>query len=485
MLLEAIAAHAKEHPDRIAYQNRKEKLSYRQLWERAAALSVWLKKESGPVMIFGEKEIGMPISFLACLMAARPYLPVDPGQAIKRIEQIYQQSGAKTILTCGDYPAAEKLDAVLLEERYREYEKTGEISLPDNPLRDAYWLFTSGSTGTPKGVRISLAALENFVEWMLSIPAIAKCGQGITVNQSQFSFDLSVADLWPCFAAGATVWALKREEQQDLTVLYRALQQSSAVRLTCTPSFIRLCLCDEMFSQQLMPQLKTIFLCGESLPSRTVETLHERFPQLSIINAYGPTEAACAVCAVEVQERSGTLPVGEVKSAASKLLILDEDRVPLPEGTPGEIAIVGKSVGNGYVGAFQGGFGTFAGEKIYCTGDKGMIRDGLLWYLGRIDRQIKYKGYRIEPGEIEAALLCWKEINAAAVLPIQKAGEVRGLAAIVEWNGKKLPLSECKQRLISALPSYMLPKRWIAVEKMPMNERGKCDFHALERMLQE
>ena len=357
--------------------------------------------------------------------------------------------------------------------------------MPDNPLRDAYWLFTSGSTGTPKGVRISLAALENFVEWMLSIPVIAKCGQGITVNQSQFSFDLSVADLWPCFAAGATVWALEREEQQDLTVLYRALQQSNAVRLTCTPSFIRLCLCDEMFSQQLMPQLKTIFLCGEVLPSRTVETLHERFPQLSIINAYGPTEAACAVCAVEVQERSGTLPVGEVKSAASTLLILDEDRVPLPEGTPGEIAIVGKSVGNGYVGAFQGGFGSFAGERLYCTGDKGMIRDGLLWYFGRIDRQIKYKGYRIEPGEIEAALLCWKEVNAAAVLPIQKAGEVRGLAAIVEWNGKELPLSECKQRLLSALPSYMLPKRWIAVEKMPMNERGKCDFHALERMLQE
>lgn len=140
----------------------------------------------------------MPISFLACLMAARPYLPVDPGQATKRIEQIYQQSGAKTILTCGDYPAAEKLGAVFLEKEYTEYEKTGEISLPDNPLRDAYWLFTSGSTGTPKGVRISLAALENFVEWMLSIPAIAKCGQGITVNQSQFSFDLSVADLWPC-----------------------------------------------------------------------------------------------------------------------------------------------------------------------------------------------------------------------------------------------------------------------------------------------
>ena len=101
MLLEAIAAHAKEHPDRIAYQNQEEKLSYRQLWERASTLSVWLKKESGPVMIFGEKEIGMPISFLACLMAARPYLPVDPGQATKRIEQIYQQSGARQSLPVG------------------------------------------------------------------------------------------------------------------------------------------------------------------------------------------------------------------------------------------------------------------------------------------------------------------------------------------------------------------------------------------------
>ena len=94
-----------------------------------------------------------------------------------------------------------------------------------------------------------------------------------------------------------------------------------------------------------------------------------------------------------------------------------------------------------------------------------MIRDGLLWYFGRIDRQIKYKGYRIEPGEIEAALLCWKEVNAAVVLPIQKAGEVRGLAAIVEWNGKELPLSECKQRLLSALSSYMLPKRKNADER--------------------
>lgn len=320
---------------------------------------------------------------------------------------------------------------------------------------------------------------------MLSLPAVAACGAGVNVNQARFSFDLSVADLWPTFAAGGTVRALETAEQEDLPALYDALGRSGARRLVCTPSFARLCLCDAAFCKDLLPHLETVFFCGETLAPRTVRTLEKRFEGLRILNAYGPTEAACAVAAVEVQGREGTLPVGRVADAASRLLILDEQGEPRPEGLPGEIAIAGPSVGSGYIGGEAGGFGRFNGEKLYRTGDEGVIRDGLLWHLGRRDRQIKYKGYRIEPGEVEAAILAWDEVRAVAVLPLRAGGEVRGLAAAVEWEKDPPDPAECAARLRRTLPEYMLPRRWRAVERMPVNERGKCDFAALERMLED
>lgn len=485
MLLQAIARHAWLTPERPAYQNHTQTLTYGQLWRAARALAARLRAGTGPVLICGEKEAGMPVCFLACLMAGRPWLPVDPQQPPERLLKIRCLSGAADALCCGSHPAAAALGAVQAEPLFSGQELLEPERFAADPARDAYWMFTSGSTGEPKGVRIPLSALENFVQWMLSLPAVAACGEGVSVNQARFSFDLSVADLWPAFAAGGTVRALETEEQKDLAALYEALGRSGAKRLVCTPSFARLCLCDAAFNRDLLPNLETVFFCGETLAPRTVKTLEKRFNGLRILNAYGPTEAACAVSAVEVQGREGTLPVGRVADAASRLLILDEQGKPQPDGQPGEIAIAGPSVGSGYIGGEAGGFGTFNGEKLYRTGDEGTIRDGLLWHLGRRDRQIKYKGYRIEPGEVEAAILAWDEVRAAAVLPIRTGGEVRGLAAVVEWEKAPLKTDECISRLRRTLPEYMLPRRWAAVERMPVNGRDKCDLAALERMLED
>ena len=479
MLIEAISAQAKSHPDRVAYENRTETLTYRALWDKASALAGALTKESGPVMVLGEKEAELPVAFLACLLAGRPYLPADPGQPIARLERIRQVAGAHTVLCCGDYPA------VLGGVRPRDLLQHS-VSAPLPPRNDdpdAYWIFTSGSTGEPKGVRISLRALEHFVRWMLSLPAVAGCTQGVVVNTARFSFDLSIADLWPTFAAGGTLRALEPAEQSDLSTLFAALARSGAERMTCTPTFARLCLCDPAFCRDLLPTLKTIFLCGEVLPPRTAAMLRQRFAGLRVINAYGPTEATCAVCAVEVTGVDEPLPVGETATAASRLLVLGPDGVPQPDGCRGEIAISGQSVGRGYVGAPAGGFGVLDDAPLYRTGDEGIIRNGLLWYLGRLDRQIKYKGYRIEPGEIEAALFSWPEVRAAAVLPLRRAGEVLGLAAVIEWQGLPLSPTACKDRLREALPAYFVPRRWCTVDQMPVNFRGKCDFQMLERML--
>lgn len=482
MLLEEIARHAKRQPNKTAYRNRTQALCYGELWEKANRLAAYLEKEIGPVMIFGEKQVQMPIAFLACMIAGRPYLPIDPKQPQERIEQIQHQAGAKTIICCGEYQSARQMGATEIDSLC-QIERKQTKAADNNPNRDVYWLFTSGSSGTPKGVRISMEALENFVRWILSVRAVGDCIEGVTLNQAQFSFDLSVADLWPCFAAGGTVRALEWEEQRDFSSLYAAMRQSAAQRLTCTPSFARFCLCDRQFCRELLPNLKTIFFCGETLNANTVQTLHERFAGLRVINAYGPTEAACAVCAAEIPPGAQQIPVGEIKSAASEILICSQDGKQEQDGTAGEIVIVGESVGNGYVGNLSGGFGERQGKRLYRTGDLGMIRNGLLWYLDRMDRQIKYKGYRIEPGEIEETILSWKEVRAAAVLPVVRQGEVRFLTAVVEWDGEPLPVSVCKERLLRCLPPYMQPKQWKTVEKIPMNERGKRDLHALERML--
>lgn len=367
MLLEAIARHVRETPEHPAYQNRTQTLTYGELWHSACALAFRLRAGAGPVLVCGEKEAGMPVCFLACLMAGRPWLPVDPQQPVERLLKIRRQAGSADVLCCGSHPAVAALKAVQAEPLFGGHELLEPERFAKERERDAYWMFTSGSAGAPKGVRIPLSALENFVEWMLSLPAVAACGAGVNVNQARFSFDLSVADLWPTFAAGGTVRALEPEEQGDLPALYKALGCSGARRLVCTPSFARLCLCDAAFCRDLLPDLETVLFCGETLAPHTVKTLGKRFPGLRILNAYGPTEATCAVSAAEVQGREGTLPVGWVDGAASRLIIMNEQGEPQPDGEPGEIVICGHSVGSGYIGGETGGFLARLTEKKHTA----------------------------------------------------------------------------------------------------------------------
>ena len=166
MLLEAIARHARQTPARPAYQNRTQTLTYGELWRSASVLAAHLRAGTGPVLICGEKEAGMPVCFLACLMAGRPWLPVDPQQPQERLLKMRSQADPAEVLCCGSHAAAATLGAVQAEPLFGKSEALAPAQFAADPGRDAYWMFTSGSTGVPKGVRIPLSALENFVEWM-------------------------------------------------------------------------------------------------------------------------------------------------------------------------------------------------------------------------------------------------------------------------------------------------------------------------------
>ena len=420
MLLERIQQNASLLAEHPAYRCGEEFLTYSQLWNAACLLAAQLQDGAGAVALIGTKQPMMAVGMLGSLLAGRPYRPLSSDQPKERLQRI-----------------------------------------------------------------LSLAALENFVRWFCALPAIrSRKKPGAALNQAQFSFDLSVADLWPAWMMGETVFALEPSQQADLDKLYRALGESGATRMSCTPSFARLCLCDKSFQRELMPALQTVFFCGETLPARTVRQLRQRFPGVTVLNAYGPTEATCAVCAVEVTGAGEPLPVGQLENTACQLLILDRDGNELPPGQSGEIAIAGQSVASGYLNASAERFGSWQGQRLYRTGDIGRIENGLLWYSGRLDRQLKYKGYRIEPGEIEAVIRSWPQVQAAAVLPMTAGDQVVALAAVVEWIGPPPKTADCDAQLRKSLPAYMLPKVWLPIERMPVNQNGKCDLQALKEMLQ-
>ena len=476
MLLEKIQQNASLLAKHPAYRCGEDSLTYSQLWNAASLLAAQLQDGAGAVALIGTKQPMMAVGMLGSLLAGRPYLPLSSDQPKERLQRILSQANPGTVIDCREAKA---------EQWLKREPATQNFLIPGDPSRDAYWLFTSGSSGSPKGVRISLAALENFVRWFCALPAIRfRKEPGVALNQAQFSFDLSVADLWPAWMMGETVFALEPSQQADLDKLYRALGESGATRMSCTPSFARLCLCDKSFQRELMPALQTVFFCGETLPARTVRQLRQRFPGVTVLNAYGPTEATCAVCAVEVTGAGEPLPVGQLENTACQLLILDRDGNELPPGQSGEIAIAGQSVASGYLNASAERFGSWQGQRLYRTGDIGRIENGLLWYSGRLDRQLKYKGYRIEPGEIEAVIRSWPQVQAAAVLPMTAGDQVVALAAVVEWIEPPPKTADCDAQLRKSLPAYMLPKVWLPVERMPVNQNGKCDLQALKEMLQ-
>lgn len=238
------------------------------------------------------------------------------------------------------------------------------------------------------------------------------------------------------------------------------MEASDPSLLVVTPSFLRLCLTEPSFGPARLPRLRTVFSCGEVLPPAAARRLLDRFPGVALLNAYGPTEATCAVCAVPISREmcTGPLPIGVVGEGAVDISLEE-----------GEIVLAGASVAPRF------------GEK-YSTGDLGYVEKGLLYWAGRRDLQLKYKGYRLEPARIEGALEALPQVERAAVLPRRDgAGQVKGLTAFVEGTG--LEPEMLAQALAERLPPSQIPGQWRLLDRMPLTHNGKCDRKRLEEML--
>jgi len=483
-LIEQIDRWALAAPNAIAHISGDQRLTYGELRRRSDLLAMQLAKRFGddrsPIAVLGHREPEMLIAFLGAVKSRRPYVPLDTVLPQQRIDKILAISRPALLLKPDDVA---RLSCVATTA-------PGTRAQCDDPF---YILFTSGSTGEPKGVIITLGCLEHFVRWMLEEQKFAPLGETF-LNTAPFSFDLSVMDLYCSLATGGTLFSVGRDLVANPKMLYRALGNSGATTWVSTPSFAQMCLVEEKFSEGMLPRIRRFLFCGETLAAQTAARLLERFPRAQVWNMYGPTEATVATTSVRIDvsilEKYSALPVGR-PTPGTDVLVVSEAGETLPAQERGEIVIAGPNVSPGYLGRpglTAAAFFEQGDRRAYWTGDQGRFRDGLLFFEGRMDSQLKISGYRIEVGDVEANLLALPSVRDAVVTPVIKNGAAQSLAAFVVLSSRieasHFELTQSLRRqLAERLPLYMLPRKFVFLDAFPLTANGKADRAQLAQSL--
>src|SRR5262245_29113548 len=511
-LFERIAAA----PDRgrLAVLARDGCVTYGQLLDRARRLASPLGTSVAPVLVYGDKQPAMVVALVAALELGRPYVPLDAAAPPGRITRILDAARpADAVLA---QPAPSGLARELIARGIRTVmldplaaagvvaNGAGDPVVPTPCRPDAetpvYILFTSGTTGEPKGVPIPHRALHHFTDWLLATHTCS-AGAETFLNQAPLAFDLSVMDLYGALLTGSALFMLARDELADPRALFRRLDGAPLTVWVSTPSFARMCLAEPRFAQSMLPVLRRLIFGGETLPVPVAQALQARFPRAEVWNTYGPTETTVAVTGVritaEMTAGGRPLPVG-LPAPGLDVWVANPKKpsIRLPDGSRGEIMIAGAQVASGYLPpAGTGGFVTLDdGLHAYRTGDLGVIdpEDGMLFCAGRLDRQIKLHGYRLELEEIEARLRDVPGVADGAVLAVERDGRPDHLVAAVVTDASETPPLPDESRALARfvrtaltewLPDYALPRRVRRVRALPLTANGKIDREALRALL--
>lgn len=521
----AVNAQADLVADRVAFVNSDgERISYGELRRMSDALAVWLAAnpdvpQGSPLVVYGHKSPLMLVCFLAAVKSGHAYVPVDTVYPLERVANIASQVAPTVLLdTIGSLAARDDSPAgapCIGPEQLRA--ACGRAARPDDvealeglgPQDTYYILFTSGSTGTPKGVEVTTECVDGFYDWMTSDYTFEEpLGEGqdpafggrVWFNRTPFSFDVSITDMCCGLTRGDTCFACEAAADASLSATFAALAGSGATDWVSTPSFVEQCLADPSFNAGLMPRLHRMLLAGETLRPETVRAVKGRFPGIEVYNGYGPTESTDLVTlglmTDEMLCADRALPIGYAKPGTELFVVNPETLDPVPNGTPGEMYIVGNTVARGYwkrpditEAAFHSCPESLArGRRSYRTGDEvTMEDDGLVYYHGRLDLQVKLHGYRIELGDIESSLVAVPEVRMACVLPVRRNGAVAHLTAVVVPTDLETPrglamTKAIKARLRQNIPAYMVPSSFKYIDAMPLNSNGKADRKALAAM---
>ena len=416
-IINKLQAFADANPQSIAVRHTTDELTYQQLMDESSKLAHRLQGSKKPMILFGHMSPYMIVGMIGAIKAGCGYVPVDTSIPEDRIKMIINKVQPEFVFNTTD----ESFESLAGEVFTIEDIKTSQDPVIfDSQIKDndtVYTIFTSGSTGEPKGVQIEYASLVQFTEWMLELNKSGNEQQWL--NQAPFSFDLSVMAIYPCLASGGTLNLVDKNMINKPKLLNEMLTATPINIWVSTPSFMEMCLLLPTLNEEQYGSLNEFFFCGEILPHRAAKALVSRFPNATIYNTYGPTEATVAVTSIqitqEILDQYPTLPVG-VERPGARLSTTDE----------GELVIEGQSVSLGYLKMTKTAevFNFDDGIRTYHTGDKAKFENGQWFIQGRIDFQIKLNGYRMELEEIETQLRQSEFVKEAIVVPVYKNDKV-------------------------------------------------------------
>ncbi len=469
-------------------------LSYAEL-EAAADLVAHhlIERGVGPDQIVGlwlPRGLELLIMQLGIAKTGAAWLPFDADVPTDRIAVCLEDASAAGLVVHSDW--ATQLEG----EPYAAWRHT-DLQAPVHatlrrrhgmvPEHPAYVIYTSGSTGKPKGIVIQHSSIAHFLRSeneILGITEDDKVYQGFSV-----AFDMSFEEIWISYLVGATLWVAPKAIVSDPDALPKALQEQHVTVLHAVPTLLAL------FSTEV-PNLRIINLGGEMCPDALVARFDR--PGVKIFNTYGPTEATVSASLAQLS-RDKPVTIGWPLPNYG-MLVLDEQQQPVPQGETGELCIIGPGVAQGYLGRpeltaekfLPNPWATHDNEqRLYRTGDLALIQeDGAVQCLGRADDQIKIRGFRVELGEIEAALCEQAGIGTAAVL-VREINDIDQLVAwvvpehVLDEDGNPVPppaASQLREALKTRLPPYMVPVRYEFAEILPRLLSGKIDRKALKAL---
>jgi amino acid adenylation domain-containing protein/non-ribosomal peptide synthase protein (TIGR01720 family) len=464
-----------------------ESLTYAELDRRSNQVARYLRKRMkgtpGIVAIMAKYSVGLIIGMLGVLKSGGAYLPLDPDYPAERIDYILAQSGTDILLT--QTALKEKIGfsgPVIDLDDESIFSEDGEKLTPAGRPRDlAYIIYTSGSTGQPKGVMIEHRSLVNLMEWRITKYGFTQHDR--TLQLIAPSFDGFGSNFYSSLLSGGNLILPDEGHWRDFDFARRLIRELRVTNLSVVPAIYRAIL-DGAAARDL-ESLRFVVLAAEQADPQLVSKSRGLNAGLQLINEYGPTENTITTTSFMALEPDRTGIIGS-PVANNRVYILNPNGALLPVGVPGELCIAGAGLARGYLNQPRQNREKFVndpfdqGQRMYKTGDRARwLSDGQLEFLGRIDRQVKIKGYRVELNEIEARIRQNAWVKEAAV-GLKEGESGRQILCAYTVADRALTEQALREYLRRYLPDYMVPAQYVFLERLPLNHHGKLDRKALE-----
>lgn len=496
-VIEYLIETAQKYPGKVAFSDEKRQITFGELNHEAKKVAAAILQTCGPIknrpiVVYMEKSVDCIVSFLGAVYSGNFYSPIDtkmPQERIKRILDVLDPEfvicGAKKLDAFTQPDRQLPLEQILVDTAVPEVVDSFHQVLDTDPV---YVLFTSGSTGQPKGVVISHRGVIDYTEWLEETFHFSS--ETVFGNQAPFYFDNSILDIYSTLKNGAEMVIIPERLFMFPGSLMEYINAKKINTLFWVPSALIGVANSGVLDTTDIPSLQKVLFCGEVMPNKQLNVWRKRYPDILYANLYGPTEIT-DVCTYYIVDRqfadSDPLPIG-IPCKNTGILVLNEADQAVQGSETGELCVRGSCLSSGYYNnkeksdaAFvQNPLNSMYRDIIYRTGDLVKYNEfGEIIYLGRKDFQIKYQGYRIELGEIEAAACGIPQMKQCCA--VYNADHQR----ISLYCVLSVPVSEREifAFLKERLPGYMLPRRIMLREALPLNANGKIDRLVLKKEL--